>query len=171
MSSFLAIDFETADYGRDSACSIGLARVEGHKIVRSGHYLIRPPRRTFIFTEIHGLTWEDVKDAPAFGQLWPEIEPFFKGAEFFAAHNASFDKGVLYVCCTQAGLRAPEQPFQCTVKLARSVLKISPAKLSHVCHHLSIPLKHHNALSDAEACAKIMITVLEYQAELARDGK
>ena len=166
MSSFTAIDFETADHGRDSACSVGLVRVESGRIVRSEHHLIRPPRRTFIFTEIHGIRWADVQDAPTFKQLWPKINSFFKGAGFLAAHNASFDKGVLNACCAQAGLDLPEQPFQCTVKLARNVLKISPANLSHVCHHLSIPLNHHNALSDAEACAKIMITVLEHQAEV-----
>jgi len=165
MPDFVAIDFETADYGRDSACSVGLVRVENNKIVRKEHHLIRPPRQTFVFTEIHGLTWADVKDAPTFEQLWHKLDAFFKGAEFFAAHNASFDKGVLNACCALAGVPIPEQPFQCTVKLARNVLKISPAKLSHVCHHLSIPLNHHNALSDAAACAQIMITVLEHQAE------
>jgi len=165
MPAFVAIDFETADYGRDSACSVGLVRVENNRIVLSEHHLIRPPRRAFIFTEIHGLTWEDVKEAPTFKQLWHRIDGFFKGAEFFAAHNASFDKGVLHACCAQAGVPVPEQPFRCTVKLARNVLKISPAKLSHVCHHLSIPLKHHNALSDAEACAQIMITVLQTETE------
>ncbi|OGS08617.1 MAG: exonuclease [Elusimicrobia bacterium RIFOXYA12_FULL_51_18] len=165
MSAFVAIDFETADYGRDSACSVGLVRVEDNKIVRSEHHLIRPPRQTFVFTEIHGLTWADVKKAPTFGQLWNKMDEFFKGAEFFVAHNASFDKGVLHACCTQAGVSIPKQPFRCTVKLARKVLKISPAKLSHVCHHLSIPLKHHNALSDAAACAQIMITVLQTEAE------
>ena len=165
MSSFVALDFETADYGRDSACSIGLVRVESCKIVRSEHYLIRPPRKTFVFTELHGISWNDVKDSPSFGELWPGLAGFFKDAEFIAAHNASFDKGVLNACCAAAGLPPPEHPFQCTVKLARKVLNIRPANLSHVCHHLSIKLNHHNALSDAEACARIMITVLETQAE------
>jgi len=165
MPVFTAIDFETADYGRDSACSVGLVRVENNKIVLSEQHLIKPPRRNFLFTELHGIGWDDVKDAPAFGQLWPSLDRFFSGAEFFAAHNAPFDKGVLNACCAQAGITPPEQPFRCTVRLARNVLKISPAKLSHVCHHLSIPLNHHNALSDAQACAKIMITVLEHQAE------
>jgi DNA polymerase-3 subunit epsilon len=163
-SSFVAIDFETADYGRDSACSVGLVRVEGRRIVRSGHHLIRPPRKLFIFTEIHGIAWNDVKDAPSFGELWPELTDYFKGADFIAAHNASFDKGVLHACCAAAGLTPPKQPFQCTVKLSRSVLNIRPADLSHVCRHLCIKLNHHNALSDAEACARIMIAVLETRA-------
>jgi DNA polymerase-3 subunit epsilon len=31
--TFVAIDFETADRGLDSACSVGLVRVEGGRIV------------------------------------------------------------------------------------------------------------------------------------------
>ena len=48
--SFVALDFETADYERDSACSVALVRVEGRRIVRRQHFLIRPPRQTFVFT-------------------------------------------------------------------------------------------------------------------------
>ena len=122
MSVFTAIDFETADYGRDSACAVGLVRVENNKIVRSETHLIRPPRQTFIFTEIHGLTWADVKDAPTFKQLWHKLDGFFKGAEFLAAHNASFDEGVLNACARagcarsspsgQAGLNVLKIPRQ-----------------------------------------------------------
>ena len=123
MSVFTAIDFETADYGRDSACAVGLVRVENNKIVRSETHLIRPPRQTFIFTEIHGLTWADVKDAPTFKQLWHKLDGFFKGAEFLAAHNASFDEGVLNACCARP-VAAPEQPLHGQAGL--NVLKISP---------------------------------------------
>ena len=31
--NFLALDFETANYYRDSACALGLVRVENDKIV------------------------------------------------------------------------------------------------------------------------------------------
>ena len=33
--TFVALDFETADYPRDSACALGLVRVENHRIVRA----------------------------------------------------------------------------------------------------------------------------------------
>lgn len=49
---FVAIDFETADQGADSACAVGLVKVEGGRIVRSESHLIRPPRRTILFTYI-----------------------------------------------------------------------------------------------------------------------
>ncbi len=165
MSKFTAIDFETADYGRDSACAVGLARVENEKIVHTSYRLIRPPRSDIRFTDIHGITWEDVEGEPLFEAVWPELADFFKGIDFITAHNAPFDKSILNACCAAAGLEPPPQPFVCTVKLSRSELGMKPATLSHVCHHLSIPLKHHNALSDAEACAKIMITVEQVRAE------
>ncbi len=170
MSIFTAIDFETADNGRDSACAVGLARVEHGKIVKTGYRLIRPPRPDILFTYIHDITWEDVAGEPPFGEVWPCLEEFFKGADFITAHNAPFDRGVLTACCAAAGLQAPPQPFVCTVQLSRKELGLKPATLAHVCHHLSIPLKHHNALSDAEACAKIMITVEQVRAEKAAPG-
>ena len=154
---FVALDFETADQGRDSACSIALVRVEGRTIVRSEHHLIRPPRRTFLFTSIHGISWSQVADAPRFAELWPRLAACLDGAQFIAAHNASFDAGVLRACCEQAGLRPPAQPFVCTVQVARQAWNLRPTKLPDVCRHLGLPLRHHDALSDAEACAGIVL--------------
>lgn len=159
MPTFLALDFETADQGRDSACSIGLVRVEGGRIVAREHHLIRPPRRAFVFTYIHGITWSDVAKAPTFAGVWQSLTPLLAGADSFVAHNASFDKSVLNACCDAAGLARPALPFQCTMKLARQHWQLYPTKLPDVCRHLRIPLNHHNALSDAEACARIMMAL------------
>jgi DNA polymerase III epsilon subunit-like protein len=38
---FVAIDFETADHGPDSACAVGLVRVDGGRITRRVRQLIR----------------------------------------------------------------------------------------------------------------------------------
>jgi DNA polymerase-3 subunit epsilon len=160
MNSFVALDFETADYGRDSACAIGLVRVENHEIVHRAHYLIRPPRPDILFTHIHGICWLDVADQPQFGQLWQSIAPVLEGADFLAAHNAQFDRGVLYACCDAYGIVRPQHPFVCTVQLARKTWKLYPTKLPNVCQHLGIPLNHHQALSDAEACARIVMASL-----------
>jgi DNA polymerase-3 subunit epsilon len=157
MSSFVALDFETADHGRDSACAIGLVRVEHNQIVHRAHYLIRPPRSQMMFTHIHGIRWADVANQPGFGQLWQQIEPVLQDVEFIAAHNASFDRGVLYACCDTYGIAKPSHPFVCTVQLARKTWKLYPTKLPNVCEYLGIALNHHQALSDAEACAQIVI--------------
>jgi DNA polymerase-3 subunit epsilon len=158
---FVAIDFETADYWPDSACAVGLVRIEGNRIVQRHHFLIRPPRRRFVFTYLHGINWEKVADQPTFAELWPTLTPSLAGVDFLSAHNASFDQGVLAACCRIAGLTPPPLPFVCTMKLARSTWKLFPTKLSDVCAHLDIPLNHHQALSDAEACARIVLAARE----------
>ena len=160
-ANFVAIDFETANYQADSACSIGVVKVMAGEIVATAVHLIRPPTREFVFTHIHGLTWRDVAKSDDFGALWPEIAPLLDGADFLAAHNASFDKGVLHACCARYGLAAPTLAFQCTVQMARRAWNIYPTKLSDVCRSLGIALNHHEALSDATACARIVLAANE----------
>lgn len=157
MATFAAIDFETANVYRDSACAIGLTVVEEGRIVLSDAHLIRPPSDWFKFTDIHGLTWDDVCDAPDFEEVWGEIQPAIRDVDFLAAHNASFDSGVLTACCDRYGIVAPRQNFVCTVSLARRRWSIYPTRLPDVCRHLDISLNHHEAGSDAEACARIVM--------------
>jgi DNA polymerase-3 subunit epsilon len=159
--NFVAIDFETANYRPDSACAVGLVKVAGGEIVDQAVHLIRPPTREFVFTYIHGLRWKDVANADDFGTLWPRLATMLDGAEFLAAHNAPFDKGVLHACCASYGLAAPTLPFRCTVQISRRVWNIRPTKLSDVCAKLSIALNHHEALSDATACAKIVLAAAQ----------
>jgi DNA polymerase III subunit epsilon len=154
---FVAIDFETANYSPTSACAIGLVTVENGTILQQKHFLIRPPTREFVFTYVHGITWKNVATEPTFGQLWPEISEILAGADFFAAHNASFDRKVLQACCEHHQIPHPSQPFTCTVQLARRTWGIRPTNLPNVCVYLDIELEHHQALSDAHACAQIVI--------------
>ena len=159
--SFVAIDFETANHSRDSACSVGIAIAEGGRIVALERRLIRPPTSEFLFTHIHGLTWNEVRNEPSFAEVWTDLYPVVAGADFLAAHNASFDRSVLRACCETHRLRLPKQSFVCTVQVARSVFDIYPTKLPDVCRHLQIPLSHHEADSDAEACARIVLAAMD----------
>jgi len=136
-------------------------KVSGGRIVERACRLIRPPRRSFWFTHLHGISWEDVAGEPAFGELWPELEPVLSGARFIAAHNAPFDRRVLGACCAAAGLAVPAPPFVCTLNLARRVWRLPANTLSAVSEHLGIELDHHRALSDAEACARIVLVAAE----------
>jgi DNA polymerase-3 subunit epsilon len=164
---FVAIDFETADYGRDSACALAAVVVDGTEVVAEKYVLIRPPRRQVLFSYIHHITWADVAEQPTFAEQWPAMLPLFEGAEFIAAHNAPFDKGVLAACCAAAGHHVPDLPFKCTVAIARKMWGFRPANLPAVCHGLGIPLDHHHAASDALACAKIVIAARHLAAKRA----
>ena len=44
---FVAIDFETANEKRNSACSIGLTVVKNNKIVEEKYFLIKPCEMRF----------------------------------------------------------------------------------------------------------------------------
>jgi DNA polymerase-3 subunit epsilon len=154
---FAALDFETADYGRDSACALSIVIVEDDTVRDTWTRLIRPPRHEFVFTYLHGIAWAQVKNQPSFGELWQEAAQKLSGLDFIAAHNAAFDRSVLQACCDASGVQPLRKPFVCTVKVARAVWQLRPATLADVCRHLSIPLNHHNAESDALACARILI--------------
>ena len=156
-SAFVALDFETADHGPDSACAVGVVRVERGQVVHREGILLRPPRPRVLFTHVHGITWRMVQSAPAFAEVWPRLVPLLDGAGFVAAHNAPFDRRVLRACCEAAGHPMPDLPFLCTVQLARRKWKLKPNDLASVCRRLGIGLIHHNALSDAEACARVIL--------------
>lgn len=161
----MAIDFETANHRRDSACAVGLVRVHRGEIAARGYWLIRPPTRHFTFSWLHGIRWEDVRTAPNFAELWPELAGWLSPGTHLAAHNAAFDMSVLRACCERYGIDPPAVRQVCTLRAARS-LRLRPASLDAVCRQLGIPLlRHHDALCDAEACARI---VLELTARGAR---
>ncbi len=168
----VAIDFETADFGADSACALGIVSIENGRIVDAASRLIRPPRQQFVFTYIHGITWDDVKAEAGFGEVWEGFRDHWIDADYIVAHNAPFDRKVLFTCCAAAGMRKPSTPFLCTVRIARAHWKFKPANLAYVSSQLGIELKHHDAASDALACASITAqAILEgYRVETAMLG-
>lgn len=71
ISSFTAIDFETAQGPRWSVCAVGIVRVENYKIIEQLDYLIQPPDNKYHFmnSRIHGITAKMTLDAPNFKKL------------------------------------------------------------------------------------------------------
>ena len=157
MSRFVAIDFETACHAPESACALGLVTAENGRIVRRERFLIRPPEAIFTNSHIHGLTWEDVQEAPDFARLWVEIADRFTDVDYIAAHNARFDSTVLASLCQAYCLAMPAAPFVCTVEVARRVWDLRPTGLKHCARFLCVALDHHEPLSDATACAEIVL--------------
>ena len=159
MCDFIAIDFETAIYARSSAISIGLIKYRNYQSVDSYYSLIRPPELYIRpdFTDIHGLTVDDVKDAPDFKELWDNgISGFMEGVPL-AAHNASFDMGVLNAVLEWYEIPIPKLPYFCTCNLARKTWPgLESYALSALAKHFGIVYNAHNALGDAEACGKLV---------------
>jgi DNA polymerase-3 subunit epsilon len=157
-SRVLVIDFETANTSATSACAIGAILIEDDIITQKYYSLIKPPSSVFQFTYIHGVTWNDVKDAPTFKEMWErDFGKLYESATLIVGHNIQFDARVLQATADHHQISVPTKPTECTVKLARNQLEIKPAKLDNVCKTLSIPLEHHQALSDSLASAYIYL--------------
>jgi DNA polymerase-3 subunit epsilon len=161
---FVTIDFETAQYARESACSVGLVRFSGGLETDTFYSLIRPPVLYIRpeFTAIHGLTVDDVRDAPAFSDLWESrILPFI-GKTPLAAHNAVFDMGVLRAALLCYGLAVPRLRYFDTLALSR---RCWPELKSHALTSLGaafdINYDAHNALDDARTCGRIALLAAE----------
>lgn len=161
---FVAIDFETANSSRDSACALGAAIVKNGVIVERKYSLLNP---NVVFeqfcTYIHGITAETVIEAPDFAEIYPAVFQMLDG-QHVAAHNASFDLAVLKESCQSRGLLFPQVDSVDTVEMARRAWPgLEKYKLSALAKHFSLPLKHHNAVEDATACAMLIQLACQQQ--------
>ena len=156
LPDFTAIDFETANQSADSACQLGLVVVRAGEIVERRDWLIRPPTDEFMFTYIHGITWRDVAREADFGQLWPEISPYLIN-RVIAAHNVRFDISVFFALIKRYRIEYWKGGTIDSVTVARRAWPfLANHQLQTVASHLAIPLDHHEASSDANACAEIL---------------
>ncbi|MWA04949.1 DNA polymerase III [Actinomadura sp. LD22] len=172
MTSWVAIDFETANSLRGSPCSVGLVKVQDGRIVEEWSSLIRPPAGYDHFDAfnvgIHGITAHHVRGAPG----WPEtLERIVRtaGGAPFVAHNAAFDIGVLAAACEASGLPVPDLRFACTLVVARRIWTgLLSYKLPVLADALGIDLPHHHdAGDDARAAAHVMLAALKRQGTAA----
>jgi DNA polymerase-3 subunit epsilon len=155
----IAIDFETANEERRSACAIGLAWIENGAVVRKERRLIRPKEMRFNRQNIlvHGICPEDVHSSPEFPDVLSEFLPEISGS-LILAHNASFDIEVLCQSLTEYGQLFPEFGYLCTMTISRCMWPdLGSSSLDIVAHHFGIEFKHHDVAGDAFACAQIAL--------------
>ena len=167
--TFTSIDFETATYKTHSACAVGIVTVEHGIIVEEFATLIQPPDNYYSYQNIrvHGITSKHTYNTGTFAGLYPEIYRRLLHKNI-VAHNEGFDRSVLRGCISHYGLSSKglslHKQWQCTVKLYRS-LGYQRNNLSECCKRLNIPLNHHDALSDARACALLYLNFLQNHTE------
>ena len=148
-NSFTAIDFETAQGKRWSICQIGLVRVENGGIKEQLSVLVQPPNNYYWnnFIDIHGITPQLTRWSPTFDKIWKQIAVFIADQNV-VAHNGSFDFHCLKQTLEYYNMAVPAYNGNCTYKIYKD-------NLASVCRKYNIPLNHHDALSDARACAEL----------------
>lgn len=166
MENFVAIDVETANAEPTSVCSIGAVKVIDGFIVDSLQRYVKPEPNYYFrhFTDnIHGISRSITDDAPTFDIVWDEFSVFI-GNLPLVAHNKAFDERCLKACFRAYRMDWPDFPFYCTLTASRRLLPkamVGNYSLPNVCDFLGIPFyNHHDALADAQACARIAMTVL-----------
>lgn len=160
--NYTVFDVETANCQRDSICSIGIIRYESGKVIFEKEILINPEVEFNYFnTRIHGITQEDVEDAPTFPQIWPEIKSFFSDT-ILVAHNAkSMDLCALYRTLERYSLPLVSNDYICTMELAKAIFRNDDSVQSYRLDVLSKLynidlLHHHDALDDTRACFQLL---------------
>ena len=159
--TFTAIDFETATGYPESACAVGIVTVNDGIITEEYYTLIQPPNNEYWYQNImvHGIKPIETMNGKTFDQLFPEIQKRLFGRKI-VAHNEAFDRRVLTKTMKAYGLYYDELEiadiWECTCKIYRKK-GYKPANLKHCSDLNNIQLVHHEALSDARACAKLYL--------------
>jgi DNA polymerase-3 subunit epsilon len=163
----VALDVETPNHRNDRVCSIGLTIIDDGMVAESRYYLVNPECDfDWRNISIHGVRPDDVADAPTFPRVWEEIGHVLR-SNLVAAHNASFDLGVLNKVF--AAYRMAESPLQyvCTMHIARAERRdLGSYGLAALCDSYGIRLSHHDARSDSRGCAELLCRFVDSGVDL-----
>ena len=167
MDTFIAIDYETANSNYLSACALGITFVEKGVVLESVQTYIKPPEDVSSFDpfniSIHKIQPSQVKNAPSFDTVWDTIEKFHsKNNVPFACHYSGFDIRVTEALLKYYKIEFQEIQFYDTFTIAKKMWpEFSNHKLNYLSNKFDIQLDHHNASSDAQACALIALKQIE----------
>lgn len=155
----VALDTERpAARGAPWLLEVAAVRVEAGEIVDQFSSLVCPgiPIEPAA-TEIHGLTDDDVRDAPSTQDVLAALADWI-GDDWMAAHRAEVDAELLAFEYARAGLEPPSGPFLDTLALARRYLPEAPDhRLTTLVEVLDLEHEEsHRALADAVACWKVL---------------
>jgi DNA polymerase III epsilon subunit family exonuclease len=159
---FAVVDIETTGFSptSDRVVEVACVIVQDGRVERRWSSLVDPERPIpWRATDIHGITDDDVAQAPAFADVERELIALCAGA-IVVAHNASFDLSFL------TALQG--QPHLCTLALARRAFPHAPNhKNQTLRRYLEIDrdpmlrgLEAHRALADAQVTAAILLRCL-----------
>jgi len=166
---YAVVDVETTGFSptSDRVVEVACVVIQDGRVERRWSSLVDPERPIpWRASEIHGITDEDVAQAPSFAEVERELITLCSGATV-VAHNASFD--LSFLTTLQA------QPHLCTLALARRAFPHAPNhKNQTLRRYLEIDrdpmlrgLAAHRALADALVTAAILLRCLARLASVA----
>lgn len=171
IKDYISIDIENPNARGNSICSIGIIVVKNKKVVDEKYSLINPEDRFDVNnSNITGLNYFDVKDAPTFKEYWKSIKELFEN-NIIVGHNITYDLTVIAKALERYDIEVPIFNYYCTLKLSRNFINTNSYSLNSLCDLLNVNLeKHHNALEDAKASQKIF-EYLDYNNDIGTSEK
>ena len=160
MSSFKAIDVETANADRSSICQIGIVDVVRDRIESQWSVLVNPEAWfDGINIAIHGINQEAIKDSPTLPQIETELRDRLNDS--VVVSHSVFDRTALTRAFERYGLKALQAKWLDSAKIARLTWPEAHQKrgsgLKVVAESLGISFEHHDAGEDARAAAEIVL--------------
>lgn len=153
------LDFETTSLENPFAIEIGMIALDDNFMeIARYESVIRPPEEVSKkILGLTGLTTNQIKIAPTFEELWPDIHPFLSG-RIFVAHSAQFENRVLYKEFLRLGIEEYLPSSICTYQLSKKILNGLPKyTLEYLTGYLNIPhLESHQALGDVVPTAELL---------------
>lgn len=155
---FITLDVESASTDH-MICQLGICIVANKKIVGRKCWLIQPPANKYDWqcVKVHNITPEMTQNAPTFDHAWQEIKEYLTGSTLVAHNAANFDevalrKNLAYYHIDDSKINT----FVDTISIWGKRIA-----LDELCAGYEWPVDgHHDALWDAEMCAKIYLEYL-----------
>jgi DNA polymerase-3 subunit epsilon len=167
----------------------GLDPRQGHRVIevagvelvdrrltgRHVHFYVNPERDVdAAATEIHGMTWDDLRDKPRFADVAPELLDFLRDAEWII-HNAPFDVAFLdyeLALCGRGSSSGVCAKVTDTLALAREQFPGKRNSLDALCERFGVDNCErtlHGALLDARLLADVYLAMTRGQESLTID--
>jgi DNA polymerase-3 subunit epsilon len=161
--SFVALDFETANFDRASVCAVGLTTVIDGAVQSTTSWYVEPPTGLdFTNTYLHGIGPDDVDGAPTWSETLQRLRTVTNGLPVVA--YSPFDKGVYNAANSLTGAPDPQLNFLDALAVVRHHCKLPSHRLPLVVEHFALPdFHHHEAGADSLACALIILRIAEEQ--------
>lgn len=172
----VALDTETTGMNLSDGnrlISVGCVEIIGRTITKKKFYALVNPEREVEegAAEVHGFTWEKLKNKPLFGDIVHDFLAFIKGSELLI-HNAPFDVGYLDMELERLGLgklRDHCEGIVDTLPLAKAIRPGQRVSLDALCSAYGVDntdRKLHGALIDAQLLAQVYLCMTRGQETL-----
>ncbi len=159
---FIAIDVETANADMASICQIGIAKYKDGELIDQWSSLIDPEDYfDFINIDIHGISEDDVIEAPTFPEIVDELNRFLSNS--ISVSHTHFDRVSIERAFAKYSLIPIETTWLDSARVARRTWEEcawSGYGLANVCKIIGYEFKHHDALEDAKASGQVLIAAI-----------